>query len=231
MRRHFGLTLTTLPVTVLTLLTVAMGPAAQAQARLPYGPIPVDCDRVCLEGLVDQYLAAVVAHDPKRLPLSADVRYTENDQVMAVGDGFWGTATAIGGYRQVVADPVTGQVGFMGSMREGNNPLLMTARLKVQLGRITEIETTYFRQGGGGPNDIAGLDKSTPEPWWKQAIPAGQRATRHQLTAVANAYFEGVQANDGKGYYPFADTCLRRENGTLTASAPPITSTRRGRVG
>ena len=28
------------------------------------GPIPLNCDRACLEGLVDQYLAAVVAHDP-----------------------------------------------------------------------------------------------------------------------------------------------------------------------
>jgi hypothetical protein len=116
MPRHFGPTWTTLAVTVLTLLSVATGPAPRAQARLPYGPIPVDCDRACLEGLVDQYLAAVVAHDPKRLPLSADVRYTENDQVMAVGDGFWGTATAIGGYRQIVADPVTGQVGFISAV-------------------------------------------------------------------------------------------------------------------
>jgi hypothetical protein len=93
--------------------------------------------------------------------------------------------------------------------------------LRVQLGRITEIESTYFRQGGGGPNDIAGLDKSTPEPFWTATIPAAQRASRNQLIAVANAYFEGVQGNDGKGYYPSAPECKRRENGTLTASAPP----------
>jgi len=36
------------------------------------GPIPLNCNRACLENLVDQYLAAVVAHDPKRLPLSKD---------------------------------------------------------------------------------------------------------------------------------------------------------------
>ena len=198
-----------------------LDPAALAQARLPYGPIPVDCSRACLEALVDQYLAAVVAHDPKRLPLSADVRYTENDQVLEIGDGFWGTATGIGGYRLVVADPASGQVGFLGSMREGSNPLLMSLRLRIQLGRITEVETTYFRQGGGGPNDIAGLDRSTPEPFWTAAIPPAQRASRQQLVAVANAYFEGVQANDGKGYYPFTDDCRRRENGALTANAPP----------
>ncbi len=213
--------LTITAIASLLALTSAGTPGVSAQARLPYGSIPVDCNRACLEGLVDQYLAAVVAHDPKRLPLSADVRYTENDQVMQPGDGFWGTASGTGGYKLVVPDVTAQQVGFIGSMREGKTTLLMSLRLRVQLGRITEIETTYFRPGGGGPNDIAGLDKATPEPFWSAALPAAQRPTRHQLIAVANAYFEGVQGNDGKGYYPFADNCLRRENGALTASAPP----------
>ena len=69
------------------------------------GPIPLNCDRACLEGVIDQYLAAVVAHDPKRLPLSADVMYTENNQVIEVGDGFWKTAAGIGNYKHFFADP------------------------------------------------------------------------------------------------------------------------------
>jgi hypothetical protein len=44
------------------------------------GPIPLDCNRACLEGVIDQYLKALVAHDPKMLPLSADVKFTENGQ-------------------------------------------------------------------------------------------------------------------------------------------------------
>jgi len=56
------------------------------------GPIPLNCNRACLENLVDQYLAAVVAHDPKKMPFSADVKYTENYQVLQLGDGFWKTA-------------------------------------------------------------------------------------------------------------------------------------------
>ena len=43
------------------------------------GPIPLNCNRACLENLVDQYLTALVAHDPKLLPLSKDVMYSEND--------------------------------------------------------------------------------------------------------------------------------------------------------
>ena len=43
-------------------------------------------------------------------------------------------------------------------MREKSGLLLMTVRLRVQLGRITEIETSYFRAGGGGPNNMAAMD-------------------------------------------------------------------------
>src|ERR1700676_844717 len=35
------------------------------------------CDRSCLNGFVDRYLAALVAHDPSRLPLARNVKYTE----------------------------------------------------------------------------------------------------------------------------------------------------------
>ena len=32
------------------------------------------CNRVCLQGFVDQYLKAIVAHDPSRLPLAKNAR-------------------------------------------------------------------------------------------------------------------------------------------------------------
>src|SRR5262245_22028965 len=69
-------------------------PALIAQAT----PVPADCNRACLEGLMEQYIAALLAHDPKRLPLSADVKYSEQDQLMDVGDGFWKTVTGRGTY-------------------------------------------------------------------------------------------------------------------------------------
>jgi hypothetical protein len=208
-------------VAIVIVAGYAATPDLGAQARLPVGPIPMDCNRACLEGLMNQYLDAVVAKDPRRLPLSADVKYTEQEQVMAVGDGFWKTVTGRGNYNHYFADPVAGQVGWMGTMRERGGVLLMSVRLRVQLGRITEIEKSFFRAGGGGPNNIAAMDKLTqPDAVWLQPIPAAQRASRAQLIAVANAYFEGVQKNDGKGYYPFTADCDRIENGSLTTNVP-----------
>ena len=195
-------------------------------AHASTGPIPLNCDRACLENLVNQYLAAVVAHDPKRLPFSQDVRYTENDQLLDIGDGFWKTAEAIGNYQHYFADPEFGQVAFMGTMREAGAPLLLSLRLRVELGRITEVETIYYRQGGGGPNGIADMDKPyRPEDFWFKSIPASQRMPRQELIAVADGYFTGLEKNDGKGIngtgtYPFTNDCHRVENGAPTTNVP-----------
>jgi hypothetical protein len=191
------------------------------------GPIPLNCDRSCLEGVVDQYLAALVAHDPAALPLSEDLMYTENDQRVDVGDGFWKTVVGRGNYTHVFADPEFGQVAYMGTMREAGGPILMSLRLRIQLGRITEIESVYYRPGGGGPNNIAAMDAPhVPEDFWFRSIPPNQRMSRQELIAVADAYFSGLQKNDGAGVngtgtYPFTEDCHRIENGAPTTNLPP----------
>jgi hypothetical protein len=177
--------------------------------------------------VVDQYIAALSVRDPKRLPLSADVRYTENDQAMDVGDGFWKTVEGPGNYKHIFADPEAGQVVFMGTMREAGAPLLMSLRLRIELGRITEIESVYYRQGNGGPNGIADLDKPgyKPEDLWFKSIPAAQRPSRQEMISVADGYLTGLQKNDGKGIngtgtYPFTNDCHRIENGAPTTNVP-----------
>src|SRR5580658_9345782 len=76
------------------------------------------CDRACLNGFIDQYLDAVVKHDPKLVPLTNNVKYTENGQRLDPGDGLWRSMVAKGSYRLFVTDAQTGEVAFMGTMRE-----------------------------------------------------------------------------------------------------------------
>ncbi len=204
-------------VTLALVLLVAAGKLVEAA-----GPIPSDCDRACLEDLATGYLQALVAHDPKKMPFAADVKYTEQDQVMSIGDGFWGTATEVGHYRHCFSDTTEEQIGCIVTMHEGDHLLIMGVRLRVELGRITEVETTYYRQGGGGPNNISGLDSSKPDPIWFETIPTAERASRQQLISTANKYFRGLENNDGKGDYPFADDCDRIENGTRTTNNPTL---------
>jgi len=73
------------------------------------GPIPLNCNRACLENVVEQYLSALVARDPRRLPVSKDVKYTENDQVIELGDGFWKTVEGRGNYTHILPIPTSGR--------------------------------------------------------------------------------------------------------------------------
>src|SRR5580704_189266 len=185
----------TLAAIVCAIVFVLSGPATPKARAI--GPISIDCDRACLEDLATQYFNALVAHDPTRLPLAKDVKYTENDQVLDIGDGFWGTVTQIGGYKHCFADTAAEQIGCMLTMHEGDHLVIMGMRLRVQLGRITEIETSYYRQGGGGPSNFEGYDKGTTEPIWFEKIPAEKRVSRAQLINTANMYFAGLENNDG----------------------------------
>lgn len=53
------------------------------------------CGRACLEGFVNQYLDALAAHDPSKLPLTKNARYTENGQELKLGDGMWGPTVTL----------------------------------------------------------------------------------------------------------------------------------------
>jgi hypothetical protein len=216
----------------LTALAGYLAPRVDAST----GPIPLRCDRACLEKVVDQYLAALVAHDPSRVPLSKDVKYTENAQVIAIGDGFWKTVQGRGNYSHYFADPEVGQVAFMGTMREAGTAILMSLRLRIELGRITEVESVYFKPGGGGPNNIEAMDKGgPPDPMWFKTIPAAQRLSRQEMIAIADGYFTGLQKNDGKGIngtgtYPFTNDCHRIENGAPTTNVPPPATAKPGAI-
>jgi hypothetical protein len=89
------------------------------------------CDRPCLIGIADQYLQALVAKDPKRVPLIANAKYTENGQRLLPGDGLWLTVSAEGTYKLHVADPTAGQIVTFATMRENGVPFILANRLKV----------------------------------------------------------------------------------------------------
>jgi hypothetical protein len=173
--------------------------------------------RPLLEDSVDRYLDAVVAHNPSRLPLAKTVKFTENGQRLEPGDGLWNTASAQGSYKLYVADPQAGQVGFFGTIRENGTPAILALRLRVKNRQVSEIETLMARDVTGAQN----LEKlGRPHPVFLEAVPPSERATREELIKTANMYFTGLERNDGKGVYPFADDCNRIENGKQTTNNP-----------
>jgi hypothetical protein len=185
------------------------------------GGIQSRCDRECLVAMAEQYLDALVAKDPKRLPMASTVKFTENGQRLLPGDGLWNSVSGRGSYTLHVADPVAGQVVTLATMREAGTPVIMALRLKVENRRLAEIETLIARSGDMAINGAKALDSlGTPRDAFSRLTPPADRMPRAELVRVANMYFSGMQLNDGKGNYPFADDCDRLENGTRTTNAP-----------
>ena len=174
------------------------------------------CDRNCLEGFIGKYFDAALAHDPHRLPLARNVKFTENGQTLELGDGLWRTLSAKGKYQMIVSDVAAGHVAFLGSIEEADTPAMLALHLKVKSGRIEQIETLVQRND----KSAAGFDKIGYR--WTDPIPTDERASRAELMRVANLYFSGLERNDGKGDYPFTDDCNRIENGTNTTNVPTL---------
>ncbi|HKV04247.1 MAG TPA: hypothetical protein VJO53_03950 [Candidatus Acidoferrales bacterium] len=191
------------------------GPRGAAVPAPPAAPAE-PCDRACLEGFVNQYLAAIAARDPSKAPFASDVKFTENTAKLKIGQGFWGTANEEGAFKLYFAEPEAGQVGFIGVMKEWDNPVIFCLRLKVSAGKIAEVEDFVVRDANAAKN----LDAMSPNLLFLQAVPAAERESREELVKTANMYFSGLQNNDGKGVYPFAADCNRVENGAQTTNNP-----------
>jgi hypothetical protein len=195
----------------------------EAQARPTTRAAAPPCDQACLTAMVDAYLAALEAHDPARLPLARQVKFTENTGVLDVGEGLWvGVSEGPGTFKIYVPDPAAHQVGFFGVMKEFDRPVLLALRLRVENNQITEIEHLVARS----LTDVGLKNLGTPRPGLLAEVPPAQRVSRAQLLTIAGAYYDSILHSSGI-VAPFADDCERHENGLVAsgsherASLPP----------
>ena len=174
------------------------------------------CDYACLTGFIDQYLSALVAHDPSRLDLATHVKFTENTMPMKFGDALWGTISAMGTYKVYFADPQAGQVGFEGTIRENGTPAILVIRLKVENRKIAEVETIVRR----GAEPAEALEKfGQPNPAWLQPLAPSERSSRQDMLRITNQYFEGIVHLSGD-MVPFDDKCNRILDGIQDTNNP-----------
>lgn len=166
------------------------------------------CDRSCLEGFVNQYLDALVAHNAFGMPLARKVKFSENDVVLDLGDGVWNTITGAGTYKLMVSDPQSGQVAVIATMRENSTPIVLAARLKIENRKIAELETLINR----GAAAAQSLEEAKPDAAFTETVPAAQRTSRDALIAAANKYFDSIEKGSADPA-AFDKDCARVENG------------------
>ncbi|KAI1803508.1 hypothetical protein F4811DRAFT_562419 [Daldinia bambusicola] len=171
----------------------------------------------CLEGLISDYLHALLAHDPSSLPTTPDIKYVENEQIIPLGTGEWHIVESLGKYNHTFSDPEAGQVATITTITENGVGAIYLVRLKVEYdGRISEIESQITRDSDGAARCE---ERGQPEAIWLEVVPPEERISRDKLISQTNKYYTGMQGNDPKGDYSFFDKeCSRLEDGLQTTN-------------
>ena len=197
------------------------------------------CDRTCLRIMLDQYLTAVVKHDPSAAPLVIGFRQTENAVNTRPGNGVWKTITALGKVQRRFLDAVTGQAAYYGTLEEGGkdggNTILATVRVRVENRQLTEAEWHIARpddpglngprQPGRPPANLLNTGYLAQNPPPDRVVPRNQRVDRDSLVRIVNSYFDAITSHDTSVALTHPG-CGRAENGTPAPAGrflPPVT--------
>ena len=178
------------------------------------------CDASCLSAIAGQYRAAYVAHDRSKAPFAAQVRFTENMAELPFPDGSWDVVTREVGPVLTFTDPATGGIGIYTAIMMRDTPAFMAIRLKVEHGRITQVEHLMAtrRAVSGPPTPIGDVTKLVHDPELAQPLTPAQQRPRAELIRIADGYYDTLARNDGTLHTKFAANCHRIENGLETAA-------------
>jgi hypothetical protein len=181
------------------------------------------CDRTCLRAMLDQYLAAVVKHDPAVAPLVVGFRQTENAINVRPGNGVWRTVTGLGKVQRRYVDATSGQAAYYGTVEEGSATAVVTVRVRVENKQLTEAEWYLARENDPGlngprqpgrpPANLHNPDYLAKNPPPERVVPANQRSDRATLVRIVNSYFDAITSHDGSVAVTHQG-CGRVENGS-----------------
>jgi hypothetical protein len=179
-------------------------------------------NRAYLRSYADRYFELLPSGEHRQLPTAAGVVFTENGQVLRLGQGLWATATGAASSRAVtLLDGDSGQVATWGMVTEAGQDAILGVRLTVDgEGLIAEIDTFVVRFNDmastfRGPGLLDAQRLARPTPGLMDLVDEEERPTVDELRRVADGYLDGVSGRDA-GLIPVADDCVRFENGVQT---------------
>lgn len=208
---------------IIAICLLSCGYFAQVQAASN------DCDRACLQNLLDTYMQAVAANNVAAAPLMAGYRQTENAVVKRLGTGVWENVTGLHADARSYLDPEAGQALWFGVVDTAARAEVAMIRIKVTEQKIAEAEWYFTGPGLGnmqGPAFENGNGELMANPEFLSAtpppirnIPVADRLSRASLIGIANSYFDGITENDGSLIHSHPD-CYRVENGVQVTGRP-----------
>ena len=182
-------------------------------------PASSACDRECLRGMVTELLYALVDHDTSKLPVTDNLRVTEDGIEKPLAKvGLVKTVTKLRGYRQDVIDQRAGQSIAAVVVEESGAPVILVVRARVQGEKISELELVATRSRAEGLSfTIDTLNAPSKE---MSFVPRpSQLATRKQAIEIALHYPKGLNSAETFAAVgtPFAPGARRVENGAVMA--------------
>lgn len=199
----------------LALLAATMLASLVAAAPTPVAAQDGPCDRQCLIDLADRYAQGLIDDNPQAVRWAAGAVVIENLARSRPGEGAFDSITGDGddSYAIHVPDPVSGQVGLLKLMLEGDKPVLVGIRLKLDAsGAVAEAEHLIARNIGEG--QLANLQ--APRPALLAPVLEDYADSRGRLLWLGRSYYDALDNNNSR-HSNMADDCERRENGFQTA--------------
>ena len=169
------------------------------------------CTRTALQSAVDSYLAAQGAGNPSKMPLASQVKYSENMTEIKKDQGLWNTPLSVTFHRSLL-DVDSCRTFTELVVAEGSHPYVLGTRLKVEDGKISEIDSLITQKGDWAFNADNYLKYSKAEDW--RVLNANERVDRQALINAGNAYFDHFSNKAVE--VPFGTPCARLEGGAYT---------------
>jgi hypothetical protein len=199
------------PFVIAVLLLSGLGSLCMA------GPENGSCDRDCLQGFITQYLDAMKAHNPKLLPVTSNVKFTEDCKELNLGEGIWKNFSGLTDYRRDILDVRQGVAVSYLVVNENDSPVMYVIRLKIENQKIAEIETMAVRNKEEGM--LFNLDNLKTASATMLYVPTeAERNSREDMIRMALTYPEGLRIGSFvKSDSPMEPNAYRFENGNLMA--------------
>lgn len=170
-----------------------------------------ECTRAGLQAAVDSYLAAQQAGNPSIMPLASKVKYVENMIEVKKEQGLWNTPLPIA-FQRSILDVDSCRTFTEVIVTDKANPHVLGTRLKVENGKISEIDSFVTSKGDWLFNADNYLRYSKAEDW--RVLDINERVDRQALVAAGDAYFDHF--SDKNVQIPFGTPCARLEGGMYT---------------
>ena len=188
--------------------TTALVIASPAQAQ-------GSCDRAMLQGIADDWVEALEQGTMMTMNLGEWVEYNENFERGSLG-GFLDHPREVD-WHLALLDTTSCQVFVEAVMLDDERPIVTATQIGNGFFGVGPFDNIVTDEGDWLFDAEATYEYARREDW--SELPEGERASREELIAAANAYLDLF--NDPTVEVPWGEPCARLEGGVYTGRGEP----------